>query len=141
MGEIISATTRFARAGGKSLEFLSKARVLLAQARQHRIEGDLVLALELSYQSALRTAGAVFADSPAAAKRRKPSGAWDRLRLVDERAVAWADELSGFSPVRSRAVNGLDVNLTEGMIDRFMARVEEFLDEAEGETGWLPAVA
>lgn len=141
MGEIISATTRFARAGGKSTEFLSKARVLLAQAARCREEGDLGLALELSYQSALRTAGAVFADSPAAAKRRKPSGAWERLRLVDEKASEWADELSAFSRVRARAVNGLEVNLTESMIDGFIIRVEEFLSEAEGETGWLPAVA
>lgn len=141
MGEVISATTRFARAGGKSTEFLSKARVLLAQSIRHREEGDLVLALELSYQSALRTAGAVFADSAAAARRRKPTGAWERLRLVDEKAAAWADELSGFSRIRARAVNGLDVNLTGAMVDAFMVRVEQFLSEAEDETGWLPAVA
>lgn len=141
MGEVISATTRFARAGGKSAEFLSKARVLLAQSVQCREEGDLVLALELSYQSALRTAGAVFADSPAAARKRKPSGAWDRLRMVDEKAAAWADELSAYSRIRARAVNGLEVNLTVGLVAGFMTRVEQFLSEAEGETGWLPAVA
>lgn len=141
MGEIISATTRFARVGGKSAEFLSKARVLLAEARRYRREGDLVLALEFSYQSALRTAGAVFADSPAAARKRKPTGAWERLRLVDERAEAWADELSAFSRIRSRAASGLDVNLTEKVVDGFIVRVQEFLDEADGDIGWLPAVA
>lgn len=141
MGEIISATTRFSRAGGKSTEFLSKARILLAEAERHRREGDLVLALELSYQAALRTAGAVFANSALASRKRLPKGAWERLRLVDDRAAAWADELSAFSRVRSRAASGLEVHLTATTLDSFMCRVEDFLDEAEGGTGWLPAVA
>lgn len=141
MGEIISATTRFARQGGKSSEFLTKARVLLSQAEECRRQGDLMLALEFSYQSALRTAGAVFADSPAAARKRPPRGAWERLRLVDEASAAWADELSAFSRIRSRASSGLDVHLSEGMVDNFMARVEQFLEEAEDGTGWLTAVA
>lgn len=141
MGEVISATTRFMRVSGKSSEFLSKANVLLGQAKQHRREGDLALALELSYQSALRAAGAVVAGSPVAAKKRKPSGAWDRLRMVDADAAVWADEISGFSTLRSRVANGLDTDLDEALLDHFMARVEKFLDEAERGAGWLPAVA
>ena len=141
MGEVISATTRFARQGGKSVEFLSKARVLLAEAQQCRQEGDLVLALEYAYQAALRTAGAVFASSPEAARKRPPRGAWERLRLVGDEAADWADELSTYSRVRSRAASGLDVALSDGMVDKFMARVGEFLSEGEEGAGWFPAVA
>lgn len=141
MGEIISATTRFAQVGGKRAEFLGKARVLLGQARAARREGDLLPALEFTYQSALRTAGAVIAGSAVAARKRKPKGAWDQLRMVGPEAAAWAEELSAFSGLRSRAASGLDVNLGTATLDRFMARVADFLEEAEHGSGWLPEAA
>ncbi|MFP7364452.1 SAV_6107 family HEPN domain-containing protein [Corynebacterium callunae] len=141
MGEIISATTRFMRVQGKEAEFLSKATVLLRQAKQHRREGDLLLALELGYQSALRTAGAVIAGSPVAKRKRKPRGAWDQLRLVDAQAATWADELSQFSQLRSRAASGLAVSLSQEKLDRFLLQVAHFLEEAEQSLGWSTEAA
>ncbi|BAU96504.1 hypothetical protein N24_2242 [Corynebacterium suranareeae] len=131
MGDVISATTRFERQGGKRAQFLSKANILLEQAHSYRGEGDLLLALEMSYQSALRTAGAVVAGSAVAARKRKPKSAWDQLHMVGEEAAAWADELSQFSMIRSRANSGLQISLTPAQLDQFMSRVAQFLEEAQ----------
>lgn len=141
MGEVISATTRFARPGGPSGEFLEKARILLHQARQYRRDGDLALALEFGYRSSLRTAGAMIASSPVAQRTRKPRGAWNQLALVDDTAAAWAIELSSFSRVRSRASSGLEVDLSEAYIDGFLTRVEAFMDEGVRGAGWLSSAA
>lgn len=131
MGDVISATTRFERVGGKRAQFFSKAHILLEQAHTYRGEGDLLLALEMSYQSALRTAGAVVAGSDVAARKRKPKSAWDQLQLVGDEAAEWAAELSQFSTIRSRASSGLDITLSVADLDRFMARVALFLEEAQ----------
>ncbi|ANE05369.1 SAV_6107 family HEPN domain-containing protein [Corynebacterium crudilactis] len=131
MGDIISATIRFERIGGKRAQFLSKAHTLLEQAHTCRGEGDLLLALEMSYQSALRTAGAVVAGSAVAARKRKPKSAWDQLQLVGLEAAVWAAELSQFSTIRSRANSGLDISLSEADLDQFIARVAQFLEEAQ----------
>lgn len=131
MGDVISATTRFERAGGKRAKFLDKASVLLSQAHSYRGEDDLLMALEMSYQSALRTAGAVVADSAVATKKRKPKSAWDQLRLVSPEAAVWADELSAYSTLRSRANSGLEVSLTSAGLDQFMSRVSQFLEVAQ----------
>ncbi len=59
MAQIISATrTRsYGRAGGKRARFLFQARELLDSARGYAAEGRFDQALEVAYQSALRTAG------------------------------------------------------------------------------------
>ncbi|ALC06352.1 hypothetical protein CDES_09835 [Corynebacterium deserti GIMN1.010] len=137
MGEIVSATTRFGRSGGKREQFLSKAQILIEQAHTYRGEGDLLLALEMSYQSALRAAGAIIAGSAVASRKRKPKSAWDQLRLVGDEAAMWAEELSAFSTIRSRANSGLEISLSPAELDNFMARVSLFLEEAEFGFGFL----
>ena len=98
MAQIISATTRFAGAGTRRADFILKAQALLAQAHVHREAGEWDLALESAYQAALRTAGARISASAVAGRRRRPTGAWDQLRMVD------AEGRSGRSPsVSTRA--------------------------------------
>lgn len=143
MAQIISATTRFAGAGAgtRRADFILKARALLAQAVDYRADGEWDLALEVAFQAALRTAGARISASPVAARRRRPSNAWDQLRLVDEDGVRWATEFSQYSRLRSRVSSGLDLSVDHDVVNRVMELAAQFLAEVEEEAGWLPAAA
>ena len=141
MGEIISATTRFMQVNGKEAEFLAKSAILLRQAHKHRNDGELTLALEIGYQSALRTAGAVIAGSPVAKRKRKPRGAWQQLRFVNAQSAMWAEELSKYSQIRSRAASGLEIDLSTEGLDEFLGKVRNFHDEVEQGLGWSTEAA
>lgn len=141
MSKVISATTKFRPRQDKREEFLSKAASLLAEARTLHAQGDHDVALEMAYRAALRTAGARVAGSKVASRKRKPQGAWEQLKLVDEAGKEWAGVFGAFSRKRSRVASGLDFNTEPLVVARLISHVEEFLGEAEVEAGWLPAVA
>ncbi len=147
MAEIISATTRFAGTGvgvdrgTKRADFILKARALLAQSRRHRADGEWDLALETAYQAALRCAGARISGSAVSRRRRRPTGAWDQLRLVDEAGEHRAADFEQYSRLRSRVASGLEPEVDTRIVARVMAMAEEFLSEVELEAGWAAAAA
>lgn len=143
MAQIISATTRFAGAGAgtRRANFILKAQALLAQASTHRAAGEWDLALEVAYQAALRTAGARISASAVAGKRRRPSGAWDQLRMVDADGERWALTFSQYSRLRSRVASGLERDVDPEIVVAVIGLATEFLAEVEAEAGWVPAAA
>ena len=138
MAQIISATrTRSAgRASGKRARFLFQARELLDAARGYAAEGRFDQALEVAYQSALRTAGARVAASAVARRRRLPSSAWDRLALVGVEEKWWAESFKGYSRTRARVASGLDEVPGGDFVYGLMQRAAQFLDESELETSF-----
>lgn len=137
MGDVISATTRFGRAGGARERFLASAHDLLGQARGHVEAKDWALALECSYQAALRTAGARNATSSVIAKRKRlPGSAWDRLRLVDDRGEARAAEFTRFSGLRSRVASGIVPDPDPAIVLSLLELTADFLTEVDAESGW-----
>ncbi|QGU07817.1 hypothetical protein COCCU_09465 [Corynebacterium occultum] len=141
MAQVISATTRFIRQGGRRSDFLARARALLEQSRQHWEAGEIDLALEYAYQAALRVAGARIADSPVAQRKRRPTDAWGQLRLVDEVGVHWAGIFEGYSRFRSRVASGIELAPDSGAIAEVMAHATAFLAEVELDFGGSPAAA
>ena len=136
MAQIISATrTRsLGREGGKRARFLFQARELLDVARVYAAEGRFDQALEVAYQSALRTAGARVAASVVARRRRLPSSAWDRLALVGVEDKRWAESFKGYSRTRARVSSGLDEAPSEEYVYGLMQHAAQFLDESEAGT-------
>lgn len=147
MAKIISATTRFVGTGTgvdrgtRRADFILKARVLLAQSRRHREAGEWELALETAYQAALRSAGARISGSAVSKRRRRPSGAWEQLRMVDESGERRAAEFEQYSRLRSRVASGLEPDVDHVIVNRIMSMAEEFLAEVELEAGWTTAAA
>lgn len=141
MSNVVSATTKFRGRSTKREEFISKADALLAEARVQHAAGNHDVALESAYRAALRTAGARIAASKVAKRVRKPQGAWEQLKLVDEDGKQWAEVFEAFSRTRSRVASGLDFNVEPLIVARLIVHVEEFLAEVEKEAGWLSAAA
>ncbi|MBI9000870.1 SAV_6107 family HEPN domain-containing protein [Corynebacterium sp. CCM 9185] len=140
MSNVISATTRFNRAGGRRAEYLRRAAVLLAEARAQQSAGVHDAAVEEGYRAALRTAGALVVDSPVSRKRRRPSSAWDQLSLVDADGARWAARMSRYSRLRDRAMYAAGP-LDAGVVEEFLAEVGKFIDAAERKEGILPSAA
>ena len=117
MAQIISATrTRsYGRAGGKRARFLFQARELLDAARGYAAEGRFDQALEVAYQSALRTAGA---------------------RVAASEEKRWAESFKGYSRTRARVASGLDEVPGGDFVYGLMQRAAQFLDESELETSF-----
>lgn len=140
MAQIISATQsrttgRFTgKQGAKRAHFLFQARELLDQARSYAAEGRFDQALEVAYQSALRTAGARVAVSVASRRRRLPTSAWDRLALIGAEEKQWAEAFKSYSRTRARVASGLDATPDEEYVYGLMQQAAQFLDESEAET-------
>lgn len=140
MAQIISATQsrstgRFAgKQGAKRARFLFQARELLDQARGYAADGRFDQALEVAYQSALRTAGARVAVSVVSRRRRLPTSAWERLALVGAEEKQWAEAFKSYSRTRARVASGLDVTPDEEYVYGLMQQAAQFLDESETET-------
>ncbi|WP_411701729.1 SAV_6107 family HEPN domain-containing protein [Corynebacterium sp. LaCa97] len=140
MAQIISATQsrstgRFAgKQGAKQAHFLFQARELLDQARSYAADGRFDQALEVAYQSALRTAGARVAVSVVSRRRRLPTSAWDRLALVGAEEKQWAEAFKTYSRTRARVGSGLDATPDEEYVYGLMEQAAQFLDESETET-------
>lgn len=134
MATVVSATTRSMGGGrNKRASFISRASVLLRDAVRYFGQDQFEDALDLTYQAALRTAGARIASSPVARRRRLPKGAWNQLALVDERGKYWAELLAPYSKLRSRVMNGLDRDLDPAQVSQLIELVGQFLDEVEME--------
>ena len=140
MSNVISATTRFNRVGGRRVEYLRRATVLLAEARARQAEGVYDAAVEEGYRAALRTAGALVADSSVSRKRRLPTGAWDQLALLDADGARWAARMSGYSRLRDRAMYAGGCPDAD-RVEAFLDEVDRFIDAAERREGVLPSAA
>ncbi len=132
MAQVISATDKFVdnaghKPSGKRQRFLTQAYDLLDRARRAAAAEDYAEALELSYQAALRTAGAWVAGTRVAQRKRLPSSAWERLSLVGGPAKAWAEKLRGYSRTRSRVMIGLDDGVDPDLVFELLAVVGQFL--------------
>ncbi|MDO4911104.1 MAG: SAV_6107 family HEPN domain-containing protein [Corynebacterium sp.] len=112
---------------------------LLMQAREYLVEGDLSLAIEYAYRSALRCAGARVAGSPVAKRKRKPSSAWEQLALVDELGKQQAMQFQAFSRIRQRVVAGLSADIDEAKVRTLIEAVDGFITEVQYEGTSLAA--
>ena len=119
--------------------FLEKARSLYLASLRHWDRGEYAEALEAAYQAALRLAGARV--ESARKKKARPTGAWERLKLLDEDGKARAVEFSQYSRIRARVLNGIEENVSAHVVRNLIDSVASFLDEVEGERGWLTPAA
>ncbi|MBV7292105.1 SAV_6107 family HEPN domain-containing protein [Corynebacterium sp. TAE3-ERU16] len=140
MSNVISATTRFNRVGGRRAEYLRRAVVLLAEARALQASGAHDAAVEEGYRAALRTAGALVAGSPVSRRRRLPTSAWDQLALLDADGARWAARMSGYSCLRDRAMCAGGCPDADS-VETFLNDVDRFIDAAERREGILPSAA
>lgn len=141
MATVVSATTRFRKSDVKRAEFLDKAHMLQDLALASYEQGRLPDSLEYAYQAALRLAGARVATSKVAARVRKPTNAWDQLRLVDEESKGWADIFSQYSRMRSHVASGIIQEVDELALKRLLQQVREYMAVLEGGEDIRPAVA
>lgn len=133
---IVSATTRGIGGWSKQDRFLANSRRLLGFAEECLAAGDTAQALEHAYQAALRAAGARSAGSVKVAKRKRlPSSAWERLKLVDADGVKQAEQFSAYSVMRSRVGSGIAPAPKPEIVEGFMREVQQFLAFAEVEAG------
>lgn len=144
MNSVISATTGAAYgtvpAATRHEEFLDAARELLVQAAHQASQGKADLALESAYRAALRTAGAVIADSPAIAKRKRlPSSAWAKLRLTGARGAHWAEVFESYSRLRGRVASGIELRPDPAVAAELIDRAGEYYAEVSGEVTGLAA--
>lgn len=145
MSAVVSATTRF-DSQSRSLKnssgaFLHKAHLLLAEAIEFRRESRYDLALEAAYQAALRTAAARIAQSPVAKRKRKPTSAWEQLRMVGEIEAQWAQLFSGYSTFRSRVGSGIETTVPLERVTTLITQVGKFLDDVEMSLDDTPVAA
>lgn len=120
----------------QALVFLGRAGALLAQARN----AGPADRLELSYQAALRVAGAVLAENPGR-RHKSDQGAWSRVRRHAPAYASWAARFQVLSPVRDDARLGLEHKIDELEARRVQAMAAEFLAEVEADFGMLTDVA
>ncbi|MCQ9342275.1 SAV_6107 family HEPN domain-containing protein [Corynebacterium kozikiae] len=135
MSTIVSATTSAMRGGNgasKKQRLVVNAEYLLAESSKSLQAGDQVCAFDYAYQASLRLAGARIAESPVAKRVRKPSGAWDQLRMVDAQAAQWADVFQPYSQTHRRMISGLSHTMTAERILAFQYKVWEFHAELTG---------
>ncbi|MDK8625381.1 SAV_6107 family HEPN domain-containing protein [Corynebacterium appendicis] len=144
MSSVISATTGavygVVPVASRHDEFLQSARALLADAHAQLAAGSYDLALESAYRAALRTAGAVIAQSTVVAKRKRlPTSAWEKLALTGSRGTYWANTFSGFSRLRGRVASGIELKPRVADVGRLVELAEEFFAEAGGEGSGMSA--
>lgn len=119
-----------------TVEFLDRAELLLSQS----LMVPAAEKLELSYQAALRVAGAVQAQRPAR-KRTVDKGAWARLRRVAPEYGEWADRFEGFHPIRERVRIGLDRSPDPAIVAEINRSARDFVALVESDLGMLQAAA
>lgn len=144
MNSVISATTGTAYgtvpATSRSENFLGTARALLDEACAHLGAGQPDLALESAYRAALRTAGAVLADSKVIAKRKRlPTSAWEKLKLTGIRGAYWAEVFEGYSRLRGRVASGIELKPDSARVAELVDRAAEFYAEVAGERPGMAA--
>lgn len=145
MSSVVSATTGAVYgatpATSRHDEFLESARPLLDDAQRQLMAGAGDLAVESAYRAALRTAGAVIAQSATVAKRKRlPTSAWEKLALTGPRGAYWAESLSKFSRMRGRVASGIELHPRVEDVERLVGLAASFYAEtAGGEDGMFAA--
>ena len=144
MNSVISATTGAVYgavpAASRGENFLGAARALLSEAYAYLGAEQPDLALESAYRAALRTAGAVLANSPVIAKRKRlPTSAWAKLILTGVRGAYWADVFEGYSRLRGRVSSGIELKPDATTVAELVDRAAEFYAEVAGEAPGMAA--
>ncbi|WP_295625701.1 SAV_6107 family HEPN domain-containing protein [uncultured Corynebacterium sp.] len=120
----------------QAVSFLGRASALLAHART----AEPADRLTLSYQAALRVAGAVLAEHPGR-RRKADQGAWARIRRHAPEYAGWAARFEDVSPVHEDLRLGFRRRVDELEARRVQAIASEFLAEVEADFGMLAGVA
>ena len=120
----------------QAVSFLGRADSLLAQAKT----ASPADRLDLSYQAALRVAGAVIAEKPGR-RRKADNGAWARVRRHAPAYAPWAARFEALTPRWEDVRIGLARGVDELEARRVQALATDFLAEVEADFGMLPDVA
>ncbi len=119
-----------------ALGYLERADELLRRALAAPPEE----AMELTYQAALRVAGAVLEQHPGR-RRTADRSAWDRVRRHAPAYAGDADAISAFSRRRERVRLGLDDAPPAAEVAHLRDLVTGFRDRVESDFGVLGAAA
>ena len=120
----------------QAVTFLGRASSLLSQARVAAPADRL----DLSYQAALRVAGAVLAANPGR-RRKEDHSAWARVRRHAPEYSGWAARFEAFSRQWEDVRLGLARGVDELEARRVQAMAADFLAEVEADFGTLSEVA
>ncbi|MFD6728319.1 SAV_6107 family HEPN domain-containing protein [Corynebacterium xerosis] len=120
----------------QAVTFLGRASSLLSQARVAAPADRL----DLSYQAALRVAGAVLAANPGR-RRKEDHSAWARVRRHAPEYSGWAARFEAFSRQWEDVRLGLARGVDELEARRVQAMAADFLAEVEADLGMLSDVA
>ena len=120
----------------QAVTFLGRASSLLSQARVAAPADRL----DLSYQAALRVAGAVLAANPGR-RRKEDHSAWARVRRHAPEYSGWAARFEAFSRQWEDVRLGLARGVDELEARRVQAMAADFLAEVEADLGMLSEVA
>ena len=120
----------------QAVTFLGRASSLLSQARVAAPADRL----DLSYQAALRVAGAVLAANPGR-RRKEDHSAWARVRRHAPEYSGWAARFEAFSRQWEDVRLGLARGVDELEARRVQAMAADFLAEVEAAFGMLSDVA
>ncbi len=133
MSLVLSSTIRTSAAENRRDHYVTQAHGFLHAAYSSFSQQDYGQALECAYLSALRTAGAVTAVSPAIRKRKRlPSSAWERLRLTGVEGKQWAEKFVGFSSLRGHVASGIVTHVPPARVWDLITYAQGFLDSVEG---------
>lgn len=120
----------------QAVTFLGRASSLLSQARVAAPADRL----DLSYQAALRVAGAVLAANPGR-RRKEDHSAWARVRRHAPEYSGWAARFEAFSRQWEDVRLGLARGVDELEARRVQSMAADFLAEVEADFGMLSDVA
>ncbi|QGS33694.1 hypothetical protein FOB82_00750 [Corynebacterium xerosis] len=120
----------------QAVTFLGRASSLLSQARVAAPADRL----DLSYQAALRVAGAVLAANPGR-RRKEDHSAWARIRRHAPEYSGWAARFEAFSRQWEDVRLGLARGVDELEARRVQVMAADFLAEVEADFGMLSDVA
>lgn len=120
----------------QAVTFLGRASSLLSQARVAAPADRL----DLSYQAALRVAGAVLAANPGR-RRKEDHSAWARVRRHAPEYSGWAARFEAFSRQWEDVRLGLARGVDELEARRVQVMAADFLAEVEADFGMLSDVA
>lgn len=135
MNSVISATTNEVYGArvrqSKRDQFFETADTCLTFAYERFEEGAYDEAMEYAYRAALRTAGAVCADSPVIQKRKRlPTSAWKKLALTGKGGERWATVFEAFSRERGRVASGIEHMPPAARVSQLLEQAERFYCES-----------
>ncbi len=120
----------------QAVNFLGRAASLLAQAKT----ASPADRLDLSYQAALRVAGALIAENPGR-RCKADQSAWARVRRHAPEYAPWAARFEALSRQWEDVRLGLARGVDELEARRVQSLAADFLAEVEADFGMLSGVA